>query len=127
MTVETDIVRELVAEVPELQPVLDDHLAEQEGELLPYLFVGDVAQWLHERSSTDSALVGEVLARLEARYAAGDFETKNLIDVGVIEMLPPVPDGATVAGAAQDLSALLQHLRDTNELVERLHSTTEGC
>ena len=98
MTVETDIVRELVAEVPELQPVLDDHLAEQEGELLPYLFMGDIAQWLHERSSTDAVLVGEVLARLEAMYAAGDFETKNLIDVGVIEMLPAVPDGATVLG-----------------------------
>ena len=98
MTLEACVVRELLTEVPELQPVLDDHLAEQEGELLPYLFMGDVAQWLHERGSTDSALVGEVLARLESRYAAGDFETKNLIDVGMIEMLPPVPDGATVLG-----------------------------
>lgn len=96
MTIETDFTHELVSRIRELQPLLDEHLADQEGELLPYLFMGDVAEWLHEQSVTDPGRVDEVLAWLEEQYVAGDFDTRNLIDVGVVEMLPAMPDGATV-------------------------------
>ncbi len=96
MKAEADFARELVETAPELSPLLDEHLREQEGELLAYLFMGDVARWLHEMSVTMPGRVSEVLAWLEGRYANGDFDTRNLIDVGIIEMLPARPQGTRV-------------------------------
>ena len=96
MTTEADFTQRLVAEVHELQPLLDEHLVDQEGELLPYLLMGDVAQWLHEQSRTEPHRVSEVLRWLEDEYVRGDFDVRNLIDVGIVEMLPAAPEGATV-------------------------------
>ena len=96
MTVEDDFTQRLVEEAPELRPLLAEHLADQEGELLPYLLMGDIAQWLHEHSTTHAARVAEILAWLEGQFTIGDFDVRNLIDVGIVEMLPAVPDGATV-------------------------------
>jgi hypothetical protein len=46
---EADAIGWLVSEVPELQPLLDEHLADN-GELLPYLvFEGSFVRWLIER------------------------------------------------------------------------------
>lgn len=81
MTAEADFTRQFVDATPEL---------------LAYLFMGDVARWLNEMSSTMPGRVGEVLAWLEGRYTSGDFDTRNLIDVGIIEMLPPRPEGTRV-------------------------------
>jgi hypothetical protein len=96
VTAEADFTRELVDAAPELAPLLAEHLQEQEGELLAYLLMGDVARWLHETSSTAPGRVGEVLAWLEDRYISGDFDTRNLIDVGIIEMLPSRPEGTRI-------------------------------
>ena len=96
MNVEADFTQRLVDQAPELQPLLEEHLADQEGELLPYLLMGDIAQWLHEHSQTDPRRVSEVLGWLEGEFARGDFDTRNLIDVGIVEMLPALPEGATV-------------------------------
>jgi hypothetical protein len=96
MTTEADFTHRLTAEVPELQPLLDEHLADQEGELLPYLLMGDVAQWLHEHTLTEPRRVSEVLRWIEGEFVRGDFDVRNLIDVGIVEMLPAVPEGATV-------------------------------
>lgn len=96
MTVEADLTEQLVAAAPELVPLLDEHLSDQEGELLAYLFMGDVARWLHETSATAPGRVGEVLAWLEARFTTGSFDERNLIDVGIIEMLPARPQGSRI-------------------------------
>ena len=96
MNVEADFTQRLVDQAPELQPLLEEHLADQEGELLPYLLMGDIAQWLHEHSQTDPRRVVEVMGWLEAEFAGGDFDTRNLIDVGIVEMLPALPEGATI-------------------------------
>lgn len=96
MTVEAHFTEQLVAAAPELVPLLDDHLREQEGELLAYLFMGDVAGWLHTTSVVAPGRVGEVLLWLEARFVGGNFDERNLIDVGIIEMLPSRPTGSTV-------------------------------
>ena len=96
MTPSQDLVSELVGRFPELRALLDQHLADQEGELLPYLLMGDVARWLHEHSGTDPRRVGGILGWLEGEFARGDFDTRNLIDVGIVEMLPALPEGAAV-------------------------------
>ena len=96
MTVEADFTQRLIEEAPELEPLVQEHLADQEGELLPYLLMGDIAQWLHEHSETNPGRVGELLGWLEDEFARGDFDTRNLIDVGIVEMLPALPEGAAV-------------------------------
>lgn len=96
MTTSPDLVTELLATFPELRPLVDEHLADQEGELLPYLLMGDVAQWLHDHSRTEPRRVQEIFGWLEAQFTHGDFDTRNLIDVGIVEMLPALPEGATV-------------------------------
>lgn len=96
MTVEADFTQRLVGEAPELKPLLEEHLADQEGELLPYLLMGDIARWLHEHSTTDPRRVGEMLVWLDGQFAQGDFDIRNLIDVGIVEMLPAIPEGASV-------------------------------
>lgn len=96
MSVEAEFARRLVALAPELEQVLDEHLEEQEGELLPYLLMGDVAAWLSERSRRESERTAQILAWIEDEYVRGDFDVRNLIDVGIVEMLPAAPDGADV-------------------------------
>jgi len=96
MTAEAEFTRRLIGAVPELSPLLDEHLREQEDEFLAYLFMGEVAQWLHQQSIATPDRIGEVLAWLESQFSAGTFDERNLIDVGIIEMLPARPEGSTI-------------------------------
>lgn len=96
MTAESDFTGRLIAWAPELRPILEEHLADQEGELLAYLLMGDVATWLDGQSRNDPRRAAQVLEWLEQEFVDGDFDVRNLIDVGIIEMLPPMPEGAPV-------------------------------
>lgn len=110
MTAEAEFTRRLVTAMPELSPLLDEHLRDQEGELLAYLLMGDVARWLHDQSSTSPARTGQVLKWLEAEFTSGSFDVRNLIDVGIIEMLPALPEGRSI------LEMLPPALRDRAEV-----------
>ena len=96
MSMETDVIDRLVEVAPELKPALDEHLADQEGELLPYVFGYEVAKWLDAAATANRERASTVLTWLENQFADGEPEVRNLIDVGIIEMLPPVPDGRPV-------------------------------
>src|SRR4051794_36722384 len=96
MTAEAEFTQRLVDAVPELEPMLEEHLADQEGELLAYLFMGEVAGWLAALSEASPSRANEVLGWLEGQFTTGAFEVRNLIDVGIVEMLPAVPEGRTV-------------------------------
>ena len=96
MTAESDFTDRLVSTAPELAPLLEEHLSDQEGELLAYVFMADVSGWLFAMSSADPARTSEVLAWLESEFCTADFDVRNLIDVGIIEMLPAMPEGAPV-------------------------------
>lgn len=61
MTASQSLVTRLVDEFPELAPIMEEHLEDQEGELLPYLLMADVAQWSHDRYGPDPELVGRVV------------------------------------------------------------------
>ena len=96
MTSESDFVMRLIDRAPELRSHLDRHLADEDGDLMPYLFMGEVAQWLSATSMQHQVHACDVLAWLEAEYVGGDFEVRNLIDVGIVEMLPATPGGDPV-------------------------------
>lgn len=96
MTAETDFIDRLVGVAPELAPAFEEHLQDQEGELLPYVFTYEVAKWLDGAATTDRARAADILTWLEDEHTRGDFDVRNLIDVGIVEMLPSVPEGRPV-------------------------------
>lgn len=110
MTPSDELVHRPIAATPALAPVLEEHLTDQEGELLAYLLMGDVARWLDGQSRNDPRRVAQVLEWLEQEFFVGDFDVRNLIDVGIIEMLPAMPEGAPV------LDMLGPELRDRAEI-----------
>jgi hypothetical protein len=94
MTASEDLVTDLVERVSELQPLLDEHLEDQEGELLPYLLLADVARWAQATYAGDPRAVGEVVDWLEAEYVRAEAAEKDLIGLGFVEAIPYRPVGA---------------------------------
>ena len=96
MTESHDLVRRLVAEFPELDPVMAEHLSDQEGELLPYLFLADVARWAQRTYADDQATVGRMVDWLESEFTRAEPAEKDLIGLGFVETLPFPPEGAAM-------------------------------
>ena len=94
MTASHDLVTQLVEQHPQLRTLLDEHLAEQEGELLPYLLLADVARWAQATYASDPGVVGEVVDWLEAEYVRAEGAEKDLIGLGFVEVIPYRPAGA---------------------------------
>jgi hypothetical protein len=94
MTTSQDLVTGLVEQFPHLQVLLDEHLEDQDGELLPYLLMADVARWAQATYPSDPGTVGEVVDWLEAEYARADAAEKDLIGLGFVEAIPFRPAGA---------------------------------
>lgn len=96
MTASEDLVTELVKRVSELQPLLDEHMEDQEGELLPYLLLADVARWAQATYARDHRIVREVVDWLEAEYVHAEPPEKDLIGLGFVEAIPYRPEGAAL-------------------------------
>lgn len=86
----------LVDEFDEFRVLLNEHLEDQEGELLPYVMMGDVARWAESVVARNPERVASLLRWLEVRYEEADDEAANLIAVGFVEMLPATPEGDPV-------------------------------
>lgn len=82
----------LVHAFPVLRPVLQEHLNDQEGEVLAHLFMADVERWLERevmnRRSQSSTEVAGVLTFLEDTFGKGDPEVNELIAASFLEHLP---------------------------------------
>jgi hypothetical protein len=82
---------------PWLLPVLEDHLVEQEGEVLPHLFMADVERWAeHEMLNVgqDERLL-YLLGLLESEFAKHlDDEVGEVISASFLEHLPRSGDPA---------------------------------
>lgn len=96
MTLSQDLARRLVVDVPEVEPLMQTHLADQEGELLPYLFLADVARWAHATYASDPTTVGRVVDWLEQEFVSAEADEKDLIGLGFVEALPFPPEGAPI-------------------------------
>lgn len=77
--------RALVVAVPQLAPLLREHLEDQSGELLPYVFMDQLARWTEEHAATDPAAVRSILAYLNEGLAGGKGDIPNLILAGFVE------------------------------------------
>lgn len=81
-------IRALVDEYRELTPVLEEHLEDNDGELLPHLVMADVVRWLTTRVESDRDLCRSVLGWLERAYQRGPEDVQGLITVSAVEMIP---------------------------------------
>ncbi|QIM16200.1 hypothetical protein G7067_06830 [Leucobacter insecticola] len=79
--------RNLVEKVPETAPLLEEHLKDQGGELLAYIFMSGVAEWAEKNAEAKTADVVQLLAVLNQGLAEGKRDVPNLIVVGFVEWL----------------------------------------
>jgi hypothetical protein len=76
---------ELVADVPELRPAWEEHLADN-GEALPHVFMGDVARFAKGvGDGGDEALRARLAVALEKLAASEHEGVVNLIHVSFVE------------------------------------------
>lgn len=72
----------------ELLGVLEEHLEDNEGEVLPHLVMSDVIRWLVAHRKTDQALVEEIFSWISRAYTDGDDQIQNVIALSGVEMIP---------------------------------------
>jgi hypothetical protein len=85
-------IERLVTEIPGLRESLEQHLRDDRGQLLPYVFMDGYAwPWFleHFRSAdeADRAEALRYLDALERELGSEDMDTKNLIGIGFVEWL----------------------------------------
>lgn len=93
---ETALMTKLMTDIPELKPLMHQHLVDQEGEMQPYVLMGDVARWAHENAARGADRVSPLTRWLDNQFAAGDEAVRDLIGIGFVEMLPETPEGDAV-------------------------------
>lgn len=72
----------------ELLPVLERHLEDNEGELLPHLVMSDVIRWLVDHRTSDPQVCRGVIDWLEQKFLTGPDDVRGLIAVSGVEMIP---------------------------------------
>lgn len=94
------LVGTLAYRIHELRPLLQEHLDDQDGEVLPHLFMADVERWAEaEATSGDDArqaVVQAVLAFLEDAYSTQGEEIEELISVSFLEHIPLLGEPGSV-------------------------------
>jgi hypothetical protein len=89
LTYET-IAEVLVDAIPEFRPALEQHLRDQEGEVLPHLLFGDLTRFvLAARDGGDDALVERCLAFLDLAARSPRPRVTNLVAASFVENVGP--------------------------------------
>ena len=73
---------------PALRGRLDEHLDDNEGEILPHVLMADYERWAEEALRSGDPLLTDFLNDLEAAYRTGGDEVEELISVSFLEHLP---------------------------------------
>jgi hypothetical protein len=90
-------VRSIAARSARLRAILDEHIKDNFGEILPHVFFGDLTRHVvslcgsagsKRPSSAELQELHEILEMLEEAYAKGDNELQELISVSFLEHLP---------------------------------------
>lgn len=72
----------------DLLPVLEEHLADNEGEVLPTVVLDDVVRWLVKHRASHLDVCRSVFAWLERELVDGSEAVRGLITVSGIVMIP---------------------------------------
>jgi hypothetical protein len=103
-------VRALVDHFPELHPLFQEHLDDQENDILPHVFMADVERWLERKAINRQPRAGElvegILEFLEDEIRSGGTEVANVIHASFLEHLPrPGQPGSEIREMLGPLSA----------------------
>jgi hypothetical protein len=84
----------LVERFDSLKPLLQEHLADNFGEVLPHVLLGELTRHLVNLAPETSRVeeLQDVLGALETEFAAGDDEVRELLAVSFLENLPRAPE-----------------------------------
>ncbi len=96
MTSSQQLVTRLVTAFPALSPLLAEHRADQDGEILPYLFLADVARWAQHTFPAHPDMVGDLVDWLDREFVGAEAAQKDLIGLGFVEAIPFPPRGAAL-------------------------------
>jgi hypothetical protein len=80
----------LADQIPPLSSVLNEHLEDNCGELLPHVFMDDVARWFLQagHSSNGSESVTYLIELLDRALVAGSSDVRELVQASFVENLP---------------------------------------
>jgi hypothetical protein len=78
----------LVWRFPDLLEPFGEHLADNDGEVLPHVFMAVVERWAESLLAERPEELTELLAELDHALDAGQEAVANLIDVSFVENLP---------------------------------------
>ena len=100
------LVQAMTTRFPALRPLLDEHVSDNFGEVLPHVFFGDVTSYVVSLASAGEGQgspkrreLADLLHFLEESFVAGDGELQELISVSFLEALPRTGEpGAEVRG-----------------------------
>jgi hypothetical protein len=87
-------VREIAGRLPAVQALLDEHVKDNLGDILPHVFLGNLTRYiLSLLPGADAGLsadrsLRELLDHLEASFESGGPEVQELIVVSFLENLP---------------------------------------
>ncbi|GLY19938.1 hypothetical protein Kisp01_69520 [Kineosporia sp. NBRC 101677] len=89
----------LIYQFPQLLPLFNEHLDDNEGEVLPSLVMADVVRWLTANVSKNPRECEEILAWLDMAYSHGSDEQRTVIAVSAVEEIPaPGEAGSELRG-----------------------------
>jgi hypothetical protein len=93
----------VVHAVPALRPILQEHLDDQEGEVLPHLLMADLERWLErevkERPVQSAGDIQGMLQFIEESFTAGDPKINEVISASFLEHFPrPGEVGSEIRG-----------------------------
>lgn len=72
----------------QLIPLLEEHLDDNDGEMLPHLVLADVIRWLVAHRSSEPETCASVLNWMEAEFIHGPEDVRGLIRVSGVQMIP---------------------------------------
>lgn len=82
---------------PKLREALNQHLADNHGEILPHPLMSEYERWAQRAILEGDTQLSEFLRTLEDAYVTGGDEIENLIAVSFLEHLPrPGEAGAEI-------------------------------
>lgn len=72
-----------------MRPLLDEHLEDNDGELLPHVLFGEVTRWVGDNASARPAAIRVVLDLLESAWYTGEESVREVIALSFLEYLTP--------------------------------------
>lgn len=118
------LVESLAADFPEIKSIVDEHLIDYSGELLPHVLFGEITRWAVSlkmlSSQLNSAVLNDKLVTfledLENFYANGNVDLRELISVSFLENLPKFGENGfeICSELGENLSHQLRVLRNSN-------------